>query len=120
VYAWSGNGERAEIAHQVGQVRAAWRDAGRATPPRLVAGFWCSLARDAEPRLRQHVQGYVGLHDAKLGRALAARLTRFTPEAIARALDDYQELGIDECMLLPVTRELAEVDRLAQLVAKRG
>jgi alkanesulfonate monooxygenase SsuD/methylene tetrahydromethanopterin reductase-like flavin-dependent oxidoreductase (luciferase family) len=120
VYAWSGNGERDEIAPQVGQVREAWRAAGREQPPRLVAGFWCSLARDAEPRLREHVRGYVGLHDERLGRAMAARLTRFTPEAIDRALDDYQELGIDECMLLPVTRDLAEVDRLAQLVAKRG
>ncbi|MDJ0851395.1 MAG: LLM class flavin-dependent oxidoreductase [Myxococcota bacterium] len=120
VYSWSGNGEAREIAPQLELVRKSWLEAGRAETPRLVAGFWFSLGGDAERRVKEFVQGYVGLHDAKLARKMAERMTRFTPDAVSAALDAYQELGVDECMLNPCSRDPIEVERLAEIVTKRG
>ncbi len=120
VYSWSGNGEAREIGPQLELVRKAWHEAGRGEPPRHVAGFWFSLGRDAERRVKEFVQGYVGLHDAKLARKMAERMTRFTADAVNEALDAYQELGVEECMLNPCSRDVIEVERLAEIVARRG
>lgn len=120
VYSWSGNGERREIAGQLDQVRVAWERAGRDAAPRLVAGFWFSLAPDGERRLREFVRGYIGLHDPRIAEWQAARMTRTSADAINEALDAYQELGVEECMLNAGTRDLCEVEKLAELVARRG
>lgn len=120
VYSWSGNGESREIAPQLELVRSAWQQAGRSQAPRHVAGFWFSLAPGGEERVKSFVKGYVGLHDARAAEKMAARMTRFTPDAVSQALDAYQELGVEECMLNPCSRDLGEVERLAELVAKRG
>jgi alkanesulfonate monooxygenase SsuD/methylene tetrahydromethanopterin reductase-like flavin-dependent oxidoreductase (luciferase family) len=120
VYSWSGNGEREEIAAQLEWVRAAWEKAGRDDAPRRVAGFWFSLAPEGDRRLREFVRGYIGLHDERVAERQAARMTRTTPDAVNEALDVYQELGVEECMLNAGTRDLVEVEKLAELVAGRG
>lgn len=120
VFSWSGNGERDELAPQLDQVRAAWADAGRDRPPRHLAGFWYSLAPDAGRRLRQYVYDYVILGGDAFARGMADQMTRSTPDAVRAALDTYEELGVDECLLNPVTRDLAEIDNLLEVLAKRG
>lgn len=120
VFSWSGNGERDELAVQLDQVRAAWTDTGRDRPPRLLAGFWYSLAPDAGRRLRQYVYDYLLLGGDAFARAVADQMTRSTPDAVRAALDTYEELGVDECLLNPVTRDLAEIDNLVEVLAKRG
>ena len=120
VYSWSGNGERAEIAPQIEGVRKAWGEAGRDRPPTHLAGFWYSLAPDSQRRLRQYVYDYVRLGGHKFAEAMANQMTRSTPDAVRAALDAYEELGVDECLLNAVTRDLAEIDNLAEVLAKRG
>jgi alkanesulfonate monooxygenase SsuD/methylene tetrahydromethanopterin reductase-like flavin-dependent oxidoreductase (luciferase family) len=119
VYSWSGNGERKELAGQLQLVRTAWREAGRDRPPRHVAGFCFCLAPDAGSRLQQYVFDYVSTHGEGPARALARQMTRSTPDAVREALDAYEELGVEECMLNLVTRDLAEIGRLAEVLAKR-
>lgn len=120
VFSWSGNGERDELAAQLEQVRKAWEAAGRDTPPRCIAGFWLSLLGDGGEQLRGYVAEYVGVHDAAVGRLMAEKMTRFTPDAVREALDGYEALGVEECLLSVTHRDLAEVDRIAELVAARG
>lgn len=120
VFSWSGNGERDQIAAQLEQVRAAWEAAGRDAAPRCIAGFWFSLLGDGGAGLRSHVAEYVGMHDAVVGEKMAATMTRSTQEAICKALDDYEELGVEECLLNLTTRDPGEVDRIAELVTRRG
>jgi alkanesulfonate monooxygenase SsuD/methylene tetrahydromethanopterin reductase-like flavin-dependent oxidoreductase (luciferase family) len=120
VYSWSGNGERAELVLQRDQVRAAWDASRRERAPIWVAGFWYSLAQDAGARLQRYVHDYV-VHSfgEAAAQALAKGMNRCTRDAVRAALDAYEELGVEECMLNPVTRDAAEIDELLEVLAKR-
>ncbi len=118
VYVFSPGGGREEIARMLGMADSAWRDADRAGPPRRVAGFWCSLADDAEARLRDYAYAYLRVGGEKLARAVARSMTRHTPEAVRAAAREMAQLGCDELILVPATADLAEVERLSVLVTE--
>lgn len=119
VYLWSGNGVRGEIARGIEKVDAAWADAERDTPPRRVAGFWFSLAPDSQKRLQSYVYDYIRVLSEDAAKAMASAMNRSTPDAVRESLDAMEELGCDECYLVPATSDLAEVERAAEIVAKR-
>jgi len=120
VYVWSGNGEKSEIARLLEQVDRAWETAGRDRAPRRIGGFWCSLAPDdALAKLRAYVYGYVAYFGEAPARAMAAQMSRATPDAVREALDDLEAVGCEEVFLVPATAELAEVERAAEIVARR-
>jgi alkanesulfonate monooxygenase SsuD/methylene tetrahydromethanopterin reductase-like flavin-dependent oxidoreductase (luciferase family) len=120
VYVWSGNGERGEIAAQLGTAHDAWSAAGRDRPPRKVGGFWYSLASgDAQAKLREYVHGYLRIVGEAPARAIAKTMTRATPDLVREALDHLEQAGCEECFLVPTTAELAEVERAAEIVSRR-
>ncbi len=119
VYLWSGNGVKAEIAHFLAMVDAAWEDAGRSEAPRRVAGFWYSLSDGAPERLRGYVYDYIKVLGEDAARAMSAGVDRNRPDAVRESLDAMEELGCDECFLVPATADLAEVERAAELLANR-
>jgi len=120
VYVWSGNGERGEIAAQLGCAHDAWSAAGRERPPRKVGGFWYSLATgDAQAKLREYVHGYLRIVGEAPARAMAKTMTRATPDLVREALDHLEQAGCEECFLVPATAELAEVERAAEIVSRR-
>jgi hypothetical protein len=51
---------------------------------------------------------------------MANMMSRATPDAVREALDDLEAAGCDEVFLVPATAELAEVERAAEVVARRG
>ena len=120
VYSWSGNGERDEISRQVALVDQAWGEAGRSTTPRHVAGFWFSLADNADEKLKDYVYKYVRGISEEWAKGMAAMCTRSSADAVNATLDGYEELGIDECWLNPATSEIAEIERLIELIDRRG
>ena len=85
-----------------------------------MAGFWHSLADYAEPRLRQYVYDYLKIAGDDVAKLVAGTMTRSNEDAVRRAIDDYRELGVDEIMFSAVTADLAELDRLANLIARIG
>jgi alkanesulfonate monooxygenase SsuD/methylene tetrahydromethanopterin reductase-like flavin-dependent oxidoreductase (luciferase family) len=119
-YLFSLNGEKQEIANMLRMADDAWADAGRADRPYRMAGFWHSLADDAAARLHQYTYDYMKIAGDEIANAVADSMTRSTEDAVRRAIDDYHELEVDEIMFVPVTADIAEVDRLANLIAKIG
>jgi alkanesulfonate monooxygenase SsuD/methylene tetrahydromethanopterin reductase-like flavin-dependent oxidoreductase (luciferase family) len=120
VYVWSGNGVKAEIAHLLAQSDRAFEAAKRTRPPRRIGGFWYSLAPDdALAKLRAYVYDYVSYFGDAPARAMAAAMDRATPDAVRRSLDDLEAAGCDEVFLVPATAERAEVERAAEIVARR-
>ncbi len=120
VYVWSGNGEKSEIARLLAQTDRAWEAAKRDRPPRRIGGFWYSLAPEgALEKLRAYVHAYVAYFGEAPARAMAAQMNRATPDAVRQALDDLASAGCDEVFLVPATAELAEVERVAELVSRR-
>jgi sirohydrochlorin ferrochelatase len=51
---------------------------------------------------------------------MANMMNRATPDAVREALDDLEAAGCDEVFLVPATAELAEVERAAEVVSRRG
>lgn len=98
----------------------AWAHAGRQTHPLHVSGFWFSLADDADTKLKRYVYEYMKGHGEAVARAVAERMTTSSPDAVRVALDRFAALGCDELFLVPATLEIAEVDRVSELLAKRG
>ena len=120
VYLWSGNGVKGEIAHLLVQTERAWDAAKRSAPPRRIGGFWYSLApRDPLAKLQSYVYDYVSYFGDAPARAMSNLMDRATPDAVRQSLDDLEAAGCDEVFLVPATAELAEVERAAEIVAKR-
>lgn len=89
LYAWSGNGEREELARSFTTADTAWELAGREKRPYRLGGLWYTLADNGQQKLYDYVYQYL---------------------AIA---------GCEELFLVPATAELDEIGRLGDLLAQR-
>lgn len=119
-YSWSGNGVREELAKQQGLITNAWDAAGREGQPERVAGFWYSLAPNADEKLKAYVYKYIKVLGEKPAEWMASMVDRSSPDAVRASLDAYEELGIEECWLNTATSEPAEIDGLMEVMEKRG
>ncbi len=119
LYSWSGNGEGREIKGQLAAAREAWQEAGREQAPKRVVGFWLSLAEDGESKLKNYVYEYLKVFGDGPAQAVAKTMTRHSPDAVRAALDAMEEEGAEECLLVPTTCDLAEVERASEILAKR-
>ena len=120
VYSWSGNGVPEEMEKQQTLIRTEWDRAGREKPPIRVAGFWYSLAPDADAKLKAYVYKYIKLMGEAPARAMSRMVDRSSPDAVRASLDAYEELGVEECWLNSATPEIAEIDGLLEVIEKRG
>ena len=120
VYSWSGNGVAKEMEEQQARVMAAWQKAGREEPPERVAGFWYSLAPNADEKLKAYVYKYIKVMGEAPARAMAKGVDRSSQDAVRASLDAYEELGVEECWLSSATAETAEIDGLLEVIEKRG
>ncbi len=120
VYVWSGNGEQAEIERLLGMADTAWTDAKRSRAPRRIGGFWYSLAKqDSEVKLREYVYDYLSIFGEGPARAMASQMTRSSPDAVREAIDHLEAAGCEEMFLVPATAEIAEVERVAEILDRR-
>ena len=119
VYAFSMNGEREEMARMLAMADGAWQAAGRTTEPYRLGGFWFSLAADAEQRLQQYVYDYLKISGHEIADLVAKSMTRHHPDAVREGLDNLEAAGCEEVFLVPATAELAEIDALEALLARR-
>jgi len=99
------------------RARAAWSDAARPGRPRLWGLGYFALGPGAEDAGRRALGRYYAFAGAAAGRIEAGLLA--SPEAIAGHCAGYAEAGCDELVLFPTVAELDQVDRLAEVVARR-
>lgn len=119
LYAWSGNGERGELESAFQRADQAWDEAGRSGRPYRLGGFWCSLAENAQQRLHDYVYDYLAIAGHEIAEWMANSVSRSTPDAVREGLDNAEAAGCEEVFLVPATADLAEIDRLAEVVAAR-
>jgi alkanesulfonate monooxygenase SsuD/methylene tetrahydromethanopterin reductase-like flavin-dependent oxidoreductase (luciferase family) len=110
-------GDLDELQTTVGTVRQAWQDSGRTVAPYLMGGGWFSLGPGAAERHRAYVEEYVRI-DPSLS-FMAEMATIVGADALRRALDNSEAAGYDEFMLVPTTADLAELDRVEAVLARR-
>jgi alkanesulfonate monooxygenase SsuD/methylene tetrahydromethanopterin reductase-like flavin-dependent oxidoreductase (luciferase family) len=120
VYAFSMNGEREEMQRLLSLADDAWSDAGREKRPYKLGGCWYTLApENAQQKMTDYVYSYLKIMGDDIAKMVADSMTRFTPDGVNQALDIMEDLGCEEVFMVPATAEIAEVDGLAELLAKR-
>jgi alkanesulfonate monooxygenase SsuD/methylene tetrahydromethanopterin reductase-like flavin-dependent oxidoreductase (luciferase family) len=83
---------------------AAWGEAGRTTAPRLVSGtFYLLGGSDPEAELRAFAYEYLRVFGAEVARTLAAAVEVSSADRLRRVVEDADEAGCDELILVPGT-----------------
>ncbi len=118
IYAWSGNGERDEIANTLAMADAAWQQAGRSSPYKM-GGFWFCLAEGGQQILYDYVYNYLLIAGEDIANWMAGSVHRSDRDAVREALDNLEAAGCEEAMLSPVTGDLREIDRLVDIIESR-
>lgn len=118
LYGFTMNGDPDPVRQQFQLALEAWQKERRPRPY-LATGFWCCLAEDADARLKKYVYDYLKIAGDEIGKMIADTMYTSNEDAVRRALDGIEAEGCDECFLVPATAELVEVERLAEIAAKR-
>lgn len=113
-------GPNAEVQAETWRLLAeAWGEAGRAGQPHRMSGFWFALGDGAEEALRSFVGRYLAYFGDDMAGATAATMRTWRADAVAEALDRFEEIGTDELTLVPVGSGIDQLERLADVVARR-
>lgn len=117
-----GGGPPRAFARAADKARAAWIDAGRPDLPKLWAQGYFALGEDEDDAAieagRRYMRDYYAFTGPFVERIVAGLLT--TPQAVASLLRGYAEAGCDEIVLFPAVAGIAQLDRLADIVAALG
>ena len=119
LYAWSGNGEETELSNTFAMADAAWERAGREQTPYRMGGFWYTLADGGQQKLYDYVYEYLAIAGSDIATMMAESVHRSSADAVREALDNAEEAGCEELFVVPATAELAEIDRMCELLARR-
>jgi len=119
LYAWSANGEEQELSRAFAMADAAWEQAERPEKPFRMGGFWYSLADNGQQKLYDYVYEYLDIAGPEIATMMAESVHRSSPDAVKEGLDNAAAAGCEEVFLVPATAELAEVERLGDLLAGR-
>jgi alkanesulfonate monooxygenase SsuD/methylene tetrahydromethanopterin reductase-like flavin-dependent oxidoreductase (luciferase family) len=103
-----------QVAPMAQRIRQAWKDAGKAGAPRILALTYYSLGDEVE----DSSNGYLRHYYATFGQyaEMIAKGALRSEDAIRGALDAYAEAGVDEVIFDPTVADIAQIDRLAKIV----
>jgi alkanesulfonate monooxygenase SsuD/methylene tetrahydromethanopterin reductase-like flavin-dependent oxidoreductase (luciferase family) len=116
-YAHGGGPPRA-FARAAAKACAAWEDLGRLGAPLLWGQAYFSLGEEHAEKGRAYLRDYYAFTGPYAERIAAGLLT--TPQAIVQFVRGYEDAGCDELILYPVVADLAQLDQLAEVVARLG
>jgi alkanesulfonate monooxygenase SsuD/methylene tetrahydromethanopterin reductase-like flavin-dependent oxidoreductase (luciferase family) len=112
---WTGGGGTPErVAPMISRVRDAWGEAGRDGVPRILVLAYFSLGEEVEEASYQYLRHYYGIFGQYAERIASAALR--SPQAIRDRMSAFEEVGVDELILVPTVAELGQIDRLADAV----
>jgi len=119
LYAWSGNGDREELKRVFSMADSAWEQAGRSSKPYRLGGFWYTLTEDGQQKLYDYVYEYLAIAGHEIATMMAESVHRSNANAVAEGLDNAEAAGCEEVFLVPATADLAEIDKLCEIIAAR-
>jgi probable F420-dependent oxidoreductase len=109
-----GGGPAEAFAEASAKVHAAWERAGRDGKPRTAALAYFSLGPDADANIRASVgeyYGWLGQYGALITDAVAT-----TADRVQEYVKAYANVGCDELILFPASKDPEQVDLLAEAV----
>jgi alkanesulfonate monooxygenase SsuD/methylene tetrahydromethanopterin reductase-like flavin-dependent oxidoreductase (luciferase family) len=109
-----GGGPPRTFARAADRARAAWVDAARPGNPLLWAQGYFALGDDAVEEGSRYLLDYYAF-TGPFAEKIAAGLLA-TPQAVVQFVRGYDDAGCDELVLFPTTADIAQLDRLAEIV----
>lgn len=110
----------AEMVRANAAARTAWEDEGRDRPPRLVSGgFYVLGVPDAAATLHAFTHNYLAIFGEDFATPMADAMRTSTLDTVRRAIDEAEEAGCDEFILVPGTTHTACLDATLDLFAAR-
>ncbi|HVA24409.1 MAG TPA: LLM class flavin-dependent oxidoreductase [Chloroflexota bacterium] len=97
------------------KVKAAWQEAGRASPPKFAALAYFGLGQEAIDATASFLRHYYAIAGPYAEKLVESALT--SPEAIKQALTAYEQAGCQQLLLFTGSTNPDQVDRLAEAVA---
>lgn len=96
------------------QARSAWKSAGRAEDPRLVAIAYVALGGDVREAAERYLLSYYAFAGQKA--AMTVRSTLTDPARLREFISGYRAAGCDELILFPCVADPRQADRIAAAV----
>ena len=110
-----GGGPPRAFARAADKAYAAWSDAGRPGKPQLWAQGYFALGNDTVREAGyRYLKDYYAFTGPFAERIAAGLLT--SPQAVAQFIRGYQDAGCDELVLFPTVPDLAQLDRLTEVL----
>lgn len=109
-----GGGPPRAFASAAARAWAAWADLGRPGRPAMWGQGYFALGEEAGEAGRRYLLDYYAFTGPFAERIAAANLT--SPQAVRDYVRGYEEAGCDELVLLPTVADLAQVERLAEVL----
>jgi alkanesulfonate monooxygenase SsuD/methylene tetrahydromethanopterin reductase-like flavin-dependent oxidoreductase (luciferase family) len=114
-----GGGPPRAFARAADKVYAAWSDAGRPGKPQLWGQGYFALGDDAIKEAGYHyLRDYYAFTGPFAEKIAAGLLT--SPQGMAQFMRGYEEVGCDELVLFPTVPDLAQLERLAEILNGLG
>ena len=114
-----GGGPPRAFARAADKAYAAWSDAGRPGKPQLWGQGYFALGDDATKEAGYHyLRDYYAFTGPFAEKIAAGLLT--SPQAVAQFMRGYEEAGCDELVLFPAVPDLAQLERLAEILNGLG
>jgi hypothetical protein len=111
-----GGGPPRAFLRAADKARAAWLDLGRPGRPQLWGQGYFALGGDEASEVgSRYLRDYYAFTGHYVERIVDQLLT--TPQAVAQLLRGYADAGCDEMVLFPAVPSLAQIERLADVVA---
>lgn len=110
--AWGIDGDMTPLAGALEAVRAAWRDAGRSTPPHLSTSMWFALGDNAEHTLKDYVRAYLNVFGDAIGDMAASAQRGYDAGVLRDAVAAAAATGCDELFLVPTSSDLGLIDKV--------
>lgn len=115
---WSFSADPREARGMFDVVEASWRDFDRQGSPRLLCGCYYSVGPKADEDLAGYFRDYYpGVLPGQVEKLLGAVRT-VTPQAIRDVVREFEEIGCDEFIFVPVKPDIAHLDGLADIVLR--
>jgi alkanesulfonate monooxygenase SsuD/methylene tetrahydromethanopterin reductase-like flavin-dependent oxidoreductase (luciferase family) len=92
------------------RVRQAWKEAGKEGQPRIVGLSYFALG----DRAQELAIGYLGDYYGEPGQKLA-QFVPISPDAVRETIKKFSDFGFDELFLDPVSSDLEQLDRVADV-----
>jgi alkanesulfonate monooxygenase SsuD/methylene tetrahydromethanopterin reductase-like flavin-dependent oxidoreductase (luciferase family) len=105
----------AEMELQFNAARSAWRNRGKPSPW-LGTGFWYALGPNARQQLDDYLERYLNFMAPVARENVKQICVVTTPEALKTAVQQANEAGADDVLLVPTTSDPDDVHRVADIL----